>query len=49
MVVDLRHLSMACHPTDKVGEVRTTRAVTAHSKETMVRQDLADTLLVLVA
>jgi hypothetical protein len=49
MVMDLRHLSMACHPTDKVGEVRTTRAVTVHSRETTVRQDLADTLLALVA
>jgi hypothetical protein len=32
-----------------VGEVRTTRAVTAHSKETMVRQDLVDILLVIAA
>jgi hypothetical protein len=40
---------MACHRTDKVDEVRTTRVVMIHNKQIMERQAPEDTLLALVA
>jgi hypothetical protein len=44
--VDLSRLSMACRQMDKAGEARITRAATIHNKQTMERQDLEDTLVV---